>query len=227
MFRTISIICFLITIVGIAFHYLVYRLKSHNLAEKKREPFFIRILQKPIFFLALFLPEQRFSLLEILRKLVYLLAILCFVVLAVTGFYNRLIFDEPLSGYLLMLHATAAPVFAVCLAVLALMWADHCRFSGNDWPWLSHLICRLCQKSPEQNKPSEKSGIMQKICFWLIILLSLPLILSIVLSMFPLFGTSIQKLLFDFHRYSALLLAMVAIIHTYLMMLAQSKGLVE
>jgi cytochrome b561 len=75
---------------------------------------------------------------------------------------------------------------------LALMWAENRRFNKNDWPYL------------------------QKICFWLIIILAIPLILSIVLSMFPLFGTKGQEFLLDTHRYCALLLALVAIVYTYL-----------
>ena len=48
------------------------------------------------------------------------------------------------------------------------------------------------------------------------ILLALPVILSIVLSMFPLFGTDGQVWLLDLHRYSAVLLVMAILVHTYL-----------
>jgi hypothetical protein len=53
--------------------------------------------------------------------------------------------------------------------------------------------------------------------------LALPVILSVVLSMFPLFGTDGQEFLLNLHRYSALLLALVAIVHTYLIIRTQME----
>jgi hypothetical protein len=41
--------------------------------------------------------------------------------------------------------------------------------------------------------------------------------------MFPLFGTHGQELLLDVHRYSALLLALAAIVHIYLMIRTEMK----
>jgi membrane protease YdiL (CAAX protease family) len=143
--------------------------------------------------------EQKLGTVGVLRKLVYLLALLCFLVLVVTSFFPVLILKEPIHGYWLILHATFAPVFAICLVGLALMWAENRRFNKNDWPYL------------------------QKICFWLIIILAVPLILSIVLSMFPLFGTKGQEFLLDTHRYCALLLALVAIVYTYLIIRTQME----
>jgi cytochrome b subunit of formate dehydrogenase len=161
--------------------------------------------------------EQRLSPMGVLRKLVYLLALLCFVVLAVTAFGPRLFLGKAISGYWLMVHATFAPVFAVCLAVLAVMWASHCRFAGSDWPWLQRLIRRVTlPKTPEEKSVCQCSKLGQKITFWLIIVSALPLILSIVSSMFTLFGTHWQELLLDTHRYSALALALAVIVHTYL-----------
>ena len=83
---------------------------------------------------------KELSLVVVLRSLVYLLALFCFVVLAVTGFYPLLVLGEHISGYLVMIHATFAPVFAICLAVLAVMWASRCRFTYADWPWLKNLV---------------------------------------------------------------------------------------
>lgn len=155
---------------------------------------------------------KKCSLINVLRILVYLVALVCFVVLVITGFYPVLVQGEHLSGYLLMVHATFAPVFAGCLAVLALMWADNCRFDKGDWPWLQKLLHGEAAAKPA----GAKCRLGQKICFWLIVLLALPVILSIVLGMFPLFGTEGQEFLLNLHRYSTLLLAAAAILHTYL-----------
>ena len=171
--------------------------------------------------------EQKLSPVSVLRKLVYLLALLCFLILVITAFYPVLVLKEPIHGYWLMLHATFAPIFAICLAGLAVMWAGNCCFNKNDWPWLQRVLGReavdnsVVKKScPER---SRGNGLLRKICFWLIILLALPVILSIVLSMFPLFGTEGQEFLLQLHRYSALLLALIAIVHTYLVIRTQME----
>jgi cytochrome b subunit of formate dehydrogenase len=169
--------------------------------------------------------KWRLSLLGMLKKLVYWLALLCFIVLALTGFAQRLLFGEAISGYWLMLHATCAPVFAVCLALLALMWAPRFVFRWGDWPWLEGLIRRFIRLESEAAEPAgEGFSLGQKITFWLMIILALPLILSIVSSMFPFFGTDCQELLLDIHRYTALALALAAIVHIYLMIRTQMKG---
>ncbi|UCG57453.1 MAG: cytochrome b/b6 domain-containing protein [Phycisphaerales bacterium] len=163
------------------------------------------------------------SILGILRRLVYLLALLCFVVLAITGFYPLLIQGKHISGYLMMVHATFAPVFAICLAVLTVMWASRCRLDKSDFP----LIQRILKRFTNLNIPSEpipKSSLLgQKIAFWLIVFLALPLILSIILSMFPLAGTCGQELLLATHRNVAIVFAVVAVIHTCLVVRAAKK----
>ena len=195
MYQTISIIAFLITLAGIILHRLV------SPSRKKRQK---KSPKKP-------------SIVGVLRILVYLLALLCFVVLAVTGFYPTLVLGEHISGYLVMIHATFAPIFAVCLAVLAVMWASRCRFAYSDWPGFQRFVQRVALvKNTGNETPYNSSGLGQKMTFWLIIFLALPLILSIVLSMFPLFGTHWQELLLGMHRYTALVFALIVIVHTYL-----------
>ena len=156
--------------------------------------------------------------------LVYLLALVCFVVLALTGFYPVLILGEHISGYLVMLHATFAPVFAICMAVLAVLWASNCRFTTGDWPWFERIVQRITSvKGADKAAQSKSSGFGQKITFWLIIFLTLPLALSIVLSMFLLFGTHWQELLLGLHRYTAYIFTVVVIVHTFLLIRAAAK----
>ena len=156
--------------------------------------------------------------------LVYLLSLLCFAVLAVTGFYPLLILGEHISGYLVMIHATFAPVFAICLAVLAVMWARNCRFTRGDWPWFERIVQRVTLvKSADEEAHCESSCLGQKIVFWLLVILALPLILSIVLSMFPLLGTHWQELLLGVHRYTAMVFSLFAIVHACLLILAKIK----
>jgi cytochrome b subunit of formate dehydrogenase len=207
MFHIISTITFLVVLGGICIHCIVLAVTKGY----RWRP--IDILKTLVHLFTLLFLKQKLNAVGILRKLVYLLALLCFVILLITGFYPVLIHGEHLSGYLLMVHATFAPVFAGCLAILAVMWAHNCRFNRGDWPWLQHIIQ---QEIAGNEAVTEKQGLIQKICFWLIVVLALPVILSIVLSMFPLFGTKGQEFLLNMHRYSTLLLALVVIMHTYL-----------
>ena len=194
MFQKIWIIAFVITLVVIIFHRITVPSKKKNSD----------------------VPQKKRSLIGYLRILVYLVALLCFVVLAITGFYPTLILGRHITGYLVMVHATFAPVFAICLAVLAVMWARCCCFTGGDWPWFERVMQWLTLSNSHSDETTRKnSGIGLKIAFWLIIFLALPLILSIVLSMFPLFGTHWQEILLSMHRYTALVFAMFTILHTY------------
>ena len=168
--------------------------------------------------------KRKQSLIVILRMLVYLLALVCFVVLALTGFYPVLILGEHISGYLVMLHVTFAPVLTVCVAVLAVMWASNCRFTAGDWPWFERIVKRITSvKSVDKTAKSKSSSLGQKITFWLIILLTLLLALSIVISMFPLFGTHGQELLLGLHRDIAYIFTVVVIVHTFLLIRTTAK----
>jgi cytochrome b subunit of formate dehydrogenase len=218
MFRTISIIAFLATFLGIGICCLIFPCCE----ECRKRPF--AIFRRTVRIFTMLFLEQKLSLVGALRKLVYLLALLCFLVLAVTSFYPVIILKEAIHGYWLILHATFAMVFVICLAVLVVMWAGNCRFNRNDWPWLTRIIERVTLVKSGSDEPFDGCpGLGRKITFWLIAALALPLILSIILSMFPFFGTYWQELLLDIHRYTALAFAVVAIVHTYLMIRAKMK----
>jgi len=213
MYRTISIIVLLATFGGIGLTCLVW-----PCCKCWREP--MKSLTK--FFTLLFV-EQKLSLMGMLRKLVFLASLVCFVVLVITGFWNPLVHGEHISGYLMMIHATFAPVFAICLAVLAIMWARNARFCSCDWPWLQGLIRRATLVKTECEDETCPGGVLPKITFWLVVVLALPLILSIVLSMLPLAGTHWQEILMGVHRYVALAFAVVAIVHIHLMARAEMQ----
>jgi cytochrome b subunit of formate dehydrogenase len=167
--------------------------------------------------------KNKRSLVDYLRILVYLVALFSFVVLALTGFYPVLVLGEHITGYLVMIHATFAPVFAGCLAVLAIMWARQCRFTPGDLPWFERLVQRVTLVEGDEVRQNRNSCLGQKITFWLIIFLALPLGLSILLSMYPLLGTYWQELLLMIHRYTAYIFSVVVIIHTVLLLRMRAK----
>ena len=221
MFRTISIISFAVTFIGITAHCTAF---TYGKGQQWRP---INVLKKLVHLFTLLFIERKLNLTKVVRKLVYLVLLIHFVILAVTGFYPRLVLGKQISGYWLMLHVTFAPVFTVCLAVLAVMWAHTFRFNSSDWALLQHTLQRIIQRFSGLKTGAESLRrnfhFGQKTLFWSIILLALLLILSIVLAMFPLFDTSQQKLLLEAHRYTALVFVLVAAIHTYLVVRTQMK----
>jgi cytochrome b subunit of formate dehydrogenase len=158
-----------------------------------------------------------------LRKLVFIVAVVCGVVLAVTGFAPMLLLDKTITGWWLVIHATFAPVFAACVAILAVMWAGSCTFDKDYLPWLNRLIAR----KPQSAETPEKYELCRKALFWALLLLALPVILSAVLSMFPIFGTDGQENLLCLHRYSTLTFVLFGVIYLYLMVLTQMRRCAE
>ena len=138
--------------------------------------------------------SQKIPLIYLLIKMLVQLGAVCsFLTLLITGFLPLVVLGRTISGYWLMLHVAAAGVFVCCLALLALGCAE------------KNLLV--------------KHNIFKGALFWLILLLAIPMILSIVLSMFPVFGTHSQECLLWIHRYCALLFVILAIMHTYLTIL--------
>jgi cytochrome b subunit of formate dehydrogenase len=211
MFQTITLAVFLAILIGIAVHWAAFPISG-----KRRGG--AEIVRTFVHLGSLLLIEQRLSLLGALKKLCYLVAAFCFVVLGITGFYPLLVRGEHISGYLMMIHATLAPVFAICLAILGVTWASRFRFDNADCPWLRRLLRSATRlRVPDADGPRARPAeTVWKATFWLVVALAIPLILSIVLSMLPLFGTHGQNVLLAAHRWVAVLFAVVVIIHTYM-----------
>lgn len=200
MFRILSIIAFTATIGGCLIHFIFFRPILCTFGQIKT--------------------QQRHgfrAVLDFLAKLAYFAGLLCFAVLLFTGFYQKMMSGQTISGYFLMAHATAAPVFITCILYLAVYRADHCRFDKSDWLHLVSIYSTVKEKHPFNSRfcPSQKAT------FWLIIILIIPTALSIVSSMFPIFGTEGQEFLLQMHRYTALILSVVIIIHIYLIIIGR------
>lgn len=198
MFRIISIVGFLIALVWIIRGFA----RQHESSQAINRWFFS---QKQ----AIFDRENRVTSLTYLRGFFYLLAVLAVLILAFSGFLPVLFTGKHLSGFLMILHVTAAPFLAVSLALLSLFYAHRNRFSSTDLESLSGR--------QQESEPVNGARIiaLKKICFWLLIALSIPLISSILLSMFTIYGTIGQSFLLHLHGYSALCFVIVAMVHAY------------
>ncbi|MBI5396708.1 MAG: hypothetical protein HZA91_15550 [Verrucomicrobia bacterium] len=133
------------------------------------------------------------------RKLAYALMLLGTIVLAVTGLGTFVLRKPSMSGWVLMLHASAAPLFAVGLALVALTWAGHSRLGAAG-------------------SPRERAT---NLVFWLMLASGAVVILSGLVPMTPLFGTSGQHVVVSVHFYSAMLVTASVALH--LLSLAASR----
>lgn len=125
------------------------------------------------------------------QKWIFKITILSMIVLMITG-ANAVIFSgQHLTGLGLLIHLSFAPVFAIGLAILVFQWAHVFQFVEG------------------------KNNTLSKILFWLLSALVLPVVLSIILSMQPFFGTEGQHFLSELHRVSSLFLVIAAILFLY------------
>ena len=205
MFRIFSLIIFVFMFGCIAY---ILRHKSGNKVVVKQW-----IIQQKENTLESLKNVKSLTIRQLIKNLLLPLTLLCTFVLAVTGFVPVIFFGSSPSGYFLLVHVTIVPLFSVCMAVISLVWAHKHVFGENDWKYLKKRITRNIEDKGSQTGSLE---FWQKICFWLIIIMVLPVILSILLSMYQIFGTSGQEFLLQLHRYSTLLYVIVFISYMFL-----------
>lgn len=156
---------------------------------------------------------SRTSLLRV-RMVITLATFVLGLALVLTGFIPVILLGEHLTGILLIIHVTVAPFFAVGLAAVALLWSSFHRFTGRDWQVVRYVA---------GNRSPSHAGIhhlLLRTWYWLMLVLSLPLILTVILEMFPLFGTEGEEMLIRIHAYSALFLAITTLGYSYLSLLS-------
>ena len=198
MFRVLSIVIIIGSIIWL------YRFLNKNKFSfsKVVGGYFISIKQS--FSSLKLLKSQTFiENLNLLKKVVYLFTIFLFILMAISAFIPLILFGDSLSGIFLLVHVSVAPLFSIFLAILIILFAHSNRFNKND------LV-----DSKEKKKFNFNQFGYIKIIFWLIVLISIPTMISVILSMFPLFGTEGQLYLLEIHRYSTLILLLLVILHS-------------
>ncbi|MFC1555913.1 hypothetical protein ACFL67_02410 [candidate division KSB1 bacterium] len=128
-----------------------------------------------------------------LKVLSGFVTMICVSLLAFSGFIPYLIFGESLTGYMLLLHVSVSPVFAVSLTVLIFLRAKE-------------YVCDL-------TLPGSNAGM--KLCFWCMLILTQVLIWTIILSMYPVFGTQGQENLLSLHLLGALFFVIAGVFYLY------------
>ena len=194
-FRLLSIAGIAAALLAAAGHRVVFGVHYPGLGKDKKE-------------------IKRFSLWE---RFIHLVTLLSFFTLAITGFTAVVWFGAKLSGWLLLTHLAAAAVFAVGMIVIALRWAEDCRFESCDWEWAKKFGGYLGHKG---DIPSGRFNGGQKGFFWAMLALAVVCMLSGALRLFPVIFPQFQDIIYLAHRYSSLLLAIFVLVHIYLGTLA-------
>ena len=183
MFRLLSIAILVVTVGSAVVHMLVVKAKGGSGCAAKG--------------------RRRLNLWE---RLVLLGMVGSVGVLAATSLLPRLLLNELMTGYLLMIHVTFGGVFAACLAAAAVTWAWDSRFEKGDGAWLKAGGCLAVN-----NEAPGRFTAAHKALFWAMLALGVVSGLTMALSMIPLLGQEGQFLMFDIHRCVSLVLLAVAI----------------
>lgn len=150
--------------------------------------------------------EEKSPAFQIFSNFLFVLTSIFFIVLALTGFIPILIFGGHLSGILLIIHVTTAPLFVLTFMLTLVFKAQKNQFTQDDFKYLK-------EKWILKNATNISEQFNQKLCFWLFAVFSLPAILSMVLSMYPLFGTGWQVAMLNLHQFSVLALLIVSMLY--------------
>ena len=215
MFRIVTITAFGLMCLGIGVHCVYVFLR-----EPQGWRYVLHVIGGVVYRSIRVLSPKDSGFLSSLRGSVFLLASLSLVGLAGSGFIPVLGLNPSLSGYLLILHLMFAPVFLVSVALLALMCTPYHSFVENGGRSL-HLIQQ--EGGTRARLICAESDVCRRICFWLIIVFTLPLGLSIVLGMSPFIGSLAQTYLLEIHRYCALTISLAAVMYIYLISASEAK----
>ena len=195
MFRIVSAIAVVGTVAAVAAHYLFFGPKHPEVAKEKRD-------------------VRRFTLWE---RFVHGVTLLSFLVLAATGLLAAIGYGGPLRGWLWLVHVAVAPVFALGVTAMTLVWGDLCLFESLDWEWAKSLGGYL---GGDKKLPAGWLNGGQKAYLWAIAAIGLVAILSGLGRIFPVLNANGQTALYELHRYSTLFLVVATIAHLYLGTLA-------
>lgn len=147
------------------------------------------------------------------KRFFYFATLFLFLLMALSAFIP-VILGTSLGDIFLLVHVTVAPLFSIFVAILIILFAHSNRLNKDD----------VIDNSDKQKIKFNQGGYL-KVIFWLFTLFSLSAMISIVLNMFPIFGTEGQVYLLDVHKYSTLLLLLLVIFHSGLITVNSKQNL--
>lgn len=140
----------------------------------------------------------------VLEKWLFICFYGSFLYLAASGFFFGIFIPRGLFGYPLVAHVMAGGLFAVCLTIVVL-------FKGRNFisvPKPASLNLSLL----DPRKMGISAARVKLWAFWIFAAAGVLLVLSALLPMLPLLRTAGQRFMFEFHRYSALVSLIAAMV---------------
>ena len=151
----------------------------------------------------------------VLEKWLYVCFYGSFLYLAASGFFFAIFIPRGLFGYPLVAHVMAGALFAVCLTIIVLFKGRH--FITVPKPASLSLVLL------DIRKMGITPARVRLWAFWVFAVAGFLLTLSALLPMLPLLRTGGQRFMFEFHRYSALVSAVAAMVFVGLELFERSR----
>lgn len=205
IFRVVSIIILTAVLV-----YLFRKLKPHKITPKNVWQFIKEDFKENLVI------AWRIKAVSFFQKAKSITAHLCaalFIILFITAFLPVL-FGFHMTGLFMLIHVSTAILLSILLVVFVFLFSNSNQLSLEE---LQNLV------NDYKQKKSIDYQIMLKVLYWLIIVLILPAMLSIILMLYPLFGTDGLEFLADVHRWSVLLLTICVIFVQYYRVLIKKE----
>ena len=134
----------------------------------------------------------------------YLGAVVSVAVLGITSFYTVLQFGGMHGWWLFCPYVRRAGALTGVLPLLALTWCGTNRFERMTRQQRNEAVWPRFFWIP-------------RVMFWLFLLAGFTVLITMLVSMLPIFGT--DDVLLDIHRYAGLLAVVVLFIHVYCVLL--------
>jgi hypothetical protein len=151
------------------------------------------------------------------RVLINMAGMAGLVAVAATG-YPALLSGKTLTGYTLMYHVAAAPVFVGTAVLMVWFWAHRNRFGTGEWNRLRRPIGGAASRAA-----TPYLAILRKLAFWTAVLALFPAVVSVTLAMFPILPSVYQGALITTHRYAAWVLIVAATMFAVLALIAWAR----
>lgn len=156
---------------------------------------------------------RRFSIWE---RLVHFATVTAFLCLAISGFL-AVAQGVRLSGLTWVFHIAVAPLFVLGLCLMLATWGVDGCFAAYDFKWAIVMGGYL---GFGKHPPAGRFNAGQKGYLWAVVLFGIVCLASGLGRAYPMFGAPIQDILYQTHRWTALLFVMAVVTHLYLGTLA-------
>lgn len=134
----------------------------------------------------------RWNGIELLTYFVYVVAVL----LMAASSFGMILVGQHMHRWMLILHMSVAPVFAVAVTALAFLWAEQASF----------------RQPGSTVAKGERFYSGEKLAFWIVVLTAFLTIASAMLGMMTWFGSVGQEFLLNLHRISSLVLLVTTVV---------------